>query len=129
MRKCGWPIPGRSWGYARRGGSYATIVDPGRLCNRGANFSDEIGRYCYPVDIHPSSPDKGKYEKFEKDLSVNYHYKTGESYGIPYRSLIPKDLDNALVAGRCIGSDRYIQGSIRVMPGLLSHRTGPPAEP
>jgi hypothetical protein len=82
-----------------------------------ATFVDEIGRYCYPVDIHPSSTDQSKYEEFEKDLNINYHYARGESYGIPYRSLIPKDLDNALVAGRCIGSDRYIQGSIRVMPG------------
>ncbi|MDD2707402.1 MAG: FAD-dependent oxidoreductase [Verrucomicrobiae bacterium] len=26
-------------------------------------------------------------------------------------------MDNTLVAGRCVSSDRYIRGSIRVMPG------------
>jgi len=39
---------------------------------RRASFPDEIGRYCYPVDIHPSSADpKAMAEfrrKFEKDL-------------------------------------------------------------
>jgi len=44
-------------------------------------------------------------------------YKRGESYGIPYRVLTPQGLSNVLVAGRCVSSDRAIQGSIRVMPG------------
>ena len=46
-------------------------------------------------------------------------YKKGESYGIPYRILVPQKLSNVLVAGRCVSSDRYIQGSIRVMPGCF----------
>jgi hypothetical protein len=44
-------------------------------------------------------------------------YDKGESYGIPYRSLVPQKLSNVLVAGRCISTDRFLQGSIRVMPG------------
>ena len=40
----------------------------------------------------------------------------GESYAIPYRSLTPRGLDNVWVAGRCIGVDREMQASIRVMP-------------
>ena len=46
-------------------------------------------------------------------------YKNGESYGIPYRCLIPKKLENVLVAGRCVGTDRQMQASIRVMPGCF----------
>ncbi len=42
---------------------------------------------------------------------------TGESYGIPYRTLLPQKLDNVLVAGRCISTDRAMQASVRVMPG------------
>jgi hypothetical protein len=34
----------------------------------------------------------------------------------PYRSLTPGGLDNVWVAGRCIGVDREMQVSIRVMP-------------
>lgn len=41
----------------------------------------------------------------------------GESYGIPYRILTPKGLKNVLVSGRCVSTDRYMQSSIRVMPG------------
>ncbi len=82
-----------------------------------AIFDDEIGRYCYPVDIHPSKPDPALYKKFEEEYIQTLRYKKGESYGIPYRCLVPKNLSNVLVAGRCISSDRYIQGSVRVMPG------------
>lgn len=82
-----------------------------------AVFEDEIGRYCYPVDIHVMSPTKAEYDRFLKEYEQDYVYDTGESYGIPYRSLIPVSFSNVLVAGRCIGSDRKMQSSVRVMPG------------
>ena len=44
----------------------------------------------------------------------------GESHGIPYRCLTPKGLANVLVAGRCISTDRYANGAIRVMPPCMS---------
>jgi hypothetical protein len=81
-----------------------------------AVFDDEIGRYSYPVDLHPSRPDAEHYERFA-DEWANLRCGTGESYGIPYRSLTPRGLANVLVAGRCISSDRSMQGSVRVMPG------------
>ena len=84
---------------------------------RRASFKDEIGRYCYPVDIHPSSGDPKAMAEFKRQMDQEYCYKKGESYGIPYRSLIPKSFDNVLVAGRCIGTDRAMQASVRVMPG------------
>ena len=84
---------------------------------RRAVFEDEIGRYCYPVDIHPSRPDPIDYAKFREEYERTLRYEKGESYGIPYRVLVPRKLSNVLVAGRCVSSDRYIQGSIRVMPG------------
>ncbi len=79
-------------------------------------FDDEIGRYSYPVDIHIAKPDKESYEKFHKEISTMRLGK-GESYGIPYRVLTPQGLNNALVAGRCVSTDRQMQASIRVMPG------------
>jgi len=81
-----------------------------------AVFEDEIGRYSYPVDIHASKPTKEDYKQFEKKFK-GLRYKKGESYGIPYRVLCPKGLSNVLVAGRCVSTDRFLQGSIRVMPG------------
>lgn len=81
-----------------------------------ATFDDEIGRFCYPVDIHPDA-DEESFKKFEEDHYKNLRYGKGESYGIPYRILLPKGLNNVLVAGRCVSTDRSVQASIRVMPG------------
>ena len=79
-------------------------------------FDDEIGRYSYPIDIHIAKPDKESYDKFHKEFT-SLRLDKGESYGIPYRVLTPKGLDNTLVAGRCVSTDRNMQASIRVMPG------------
>lgn len=84
---------------------------------RRASFDDEIGRYSYPVDVHPSSADPKVYAEFERKFKKLYCYQPGESYGIPYRSLVPVSFDNVLVAGRCIGTDQAMQASVRVMPG------------
>ena len=85
-----------------------------------AVFPDEIGRYCYPVDMHISNPgDRAAYRAFLKEYERDLRYKKGESYGIPYRSLVPKSFSNALVAGRCMGTDRKMQASVRVMPGCF----------
>ena len=92
---------------------YRMVLDDFR--NR-AIFGDEIGRYCYPVDIHSPTNDKLGFETFLKD-HMSLRYKVGESYGISYRALAVKGIDNLLTAGRCIGSDRYMQSSVRVMPG------------
>lgn len=82
-----------------------------------AVFEDEIGRYAYPVDIHPSKTDEESYRKFREDIDRKYKYKPGENYGIPYRALTPKGVSNLLVAGRCISTDQKVQASVRVMPG------------
>jgi len=79
-------------------------------------FEDEIGRYSYPVDIHASDASEESYAKFEREYTT-LRYGPGESYGIPYRCLIPQKLENVLVAGRCVSTDRAMQASIRVMPG------------
>ena len=62
--------------------------------------------------------DKKEYERFEKEYET-LRFKKGESYGIPFRSLVPKSFSNVLVAGRCIGTDRQMQASVRVMPGCF----------
>lgn len=78
-------------------------------------FADEIGRYSYPIDIHVARPDKESYERYHKTYTT-LCLGDGESYGIPYRILTPKGLDNVLVAGRCVSADRNMQASLRVMP-------------
>lgn len=81
------------------------------------SFPDEIGRYNYSVDVHAMKPSKEAYQAFEKDF--HNRLKTGESYSVPYRCLLPKKLANVLVAGRCVSTDRAMQASIRVMGGCF----------
>ena len=81
-----------------------------------AVFDDEIGRYSYPVDIHVARPDKESYDTFREEIAT-LRLGKGENYGIPYRVLTPVGLNNVLVAGRCVSTDRQMQASIRVMPG------------
>lgn len=93
------------------------MLSVGDFVNR-SNFDDEIGRYCYPVDIHIMNTDGEEMKRFQKEYE-NMRYHKGESYGIPYRSLVSSSFDNVLTAGRCMGTDRQMEASIRVMPGCF----------
>ena len=94
-------------------GDYVMTMDDFAARRR---HDDDIALNNYPVDIHVMRPnDDEEFSRFSRDFS-SLRYKRLESYGISYRSLIPKGLSNVLVAGRCISCDRSIQASIRVMP-------------
>ena len=80
-----------------------------------SHFEDEIGRYSYPIDIHPE-PGREAYRAFLAE-HTSRHLKAGESYSIPYRILLPQKLSNVYVTGRCVSTDQKMQSSIRVMPG------------
>ena len=69
-------------------------------------FEDSIACGNYEIDIH--NP--------EGAGTSHYFFKSGEFYTIPYRSLVPKEYDNLLVAGRCISATHEAQASIRIMP-------------
>lgn len=69
-------------------------------------FDDSIALGNYDIDIHNPSGSG----------TSHYYFKAGEFYTIPYRSLIPKNSKNLLVAGRCISTDHEAQASIRIMP-------------
>lgn len=97
----------------RIAGDYTMTLDD---YMRRAVFPDEIGRYAYPIDIHPSSADKAAYARHREEFDRLYRYNRGESYGIPYRILCAKGVRNLLVAGRCVSTDQKVQASIRVMP-------------
>jgi hypothetical protein len=81
-----------------------------------ASFPDEIGRYNYPADIHPSRSTKEELQA-HKNVFRGHAYQPGESYGIPYRILVPLKVDNLLLAGRCVSCDRYMFSSLRTIPG------------
>jgi hypothetical protein len=90
------------------------------------SFSDEICRNAYGIDVHFSKeialsfPHKSIEEVKGIISKRTKHYEKGESFGVPYRCLTPKGMDNILVAGRCISSDRQANGSIRIMACCLN---------
>jgi hypothetical protein len=69
-------------------------------------FGDAIARVSFPIDIHDVKGGGGFFEG----------PRDGPYYTIPYRCLVPKEIDNLLVAGRCISATHEAQGSLRVMP-------------
>ncbi len=75
------------------------------------SFPDEICRNSYYLDVHSKSADK---------RVESCRMGPGESHGIPFRCLTPRGLNNVLVAGRCISTERAVQGSTRVMPVCLA---------
>jgi hypothetical protein len=94
-------------------GDYELCVDDFR---RRAVFADEIGRFAYAVDLHPTTLDDS--EACERTFE-RLRLAPGESYGVPYRVLTPQGLRNVLAAGRCVSADRAVLGSLRVMPGAF----------
>lgn len=71
-----------------------------------ADFPDTIALGNYDIDIHNPA-----------GTGTNIHYfKLNEFYRIPYRSLLPKEYNNLLVAGRCISATHEAQAAVRVMP-------------
>jgi hypothetical protein len=73
-------------------------------------FDDAIAMGGYPIDIH--SPD---------GASTNHrHLKPGSWYSIPYRSLITKEIENLIVAGRCISATHEACAAIRVTPIVMA---------
>lgn len=52
--------------------------------------------------------------------SNEYVTINGSYYGVPYRSLLPVQVDQMLLAGRCISSDSTAAGAVRVMPPCMA---------
>jgi len=77
----------------------------------GKRFPDGICLVKFIVDVH----------KLKKDdtLDNKRGIKT-KPYNIPYRSLVPLDVDNMLLAGRCISGDFYPHASYRVMGNMAA---------
>jgi len=73
----------------------------------GRRFEDVVVLCGYPVDIHdPSGAGGGTAEA----------PPTANVYEIPYRVLVPRDVDGLLIAGRAVSATHEALGAIRVMP-------------
>lgn len=72
-------------------------------------FPDAIARNNYPIDIH------------SRDKTGGMHFmKAGDYHEIPYRCLVPLEIDQLLVAGRCLSADFSAQGAVRIIPNCYA---------
>ena len=53
-------------------------------------------------------------------LSTTYTTIKGNWYGVPYRSLVPVEVDGLLLAGRCLSATSDAAGAVRVMPPAMA---------
>lgn len=109
-------IPGFEKAYVQESGVATSVRESRRIIGEyklnaidvlyAKKFKDVIALGTYPIDLH--NP-KGKGTILNK-------IKPGAAYEIPLRCLIPKKVENLLVAGRCISGTHVANASYRTMP-------------
>jgi hypothetical protein len=77
----------------------------------GTKFADGIGLGAWPVEVH--NPETGR-------IDWRYIDKEDDYYSIPFSCLVPKRLENLLVAGRCASTAHVAQASTRVIPQAMA---------
>ncbi len=97
-------------------GDYVLKVDDLRA---GKAFEDGVARGTFYLDGHGLTDDKRTYILPKDELNV-------PPYQIPMRSLISKDADNLLMAGRCMSADQLALSSARVSTScsMMGQATG-----
>ncbi|MBV9148308.1 MAG: FAD-dependent oxidoreductase [Candidatus Eremiobacteraeota bacterium] len=73
-------------------------------------FDDGVARSAYPIDLHNPSGSG----------TMTHRLPAGKSYEIPYRCLVPKAIDQLLVAGRCISTTHEALASTRLTPTVMT---------
>lgn len=72
------------------------------------HFDDAIAVASYPIDIHRPG---------DEGCTLIW---CGDCYDIPFRTLVPQNVRNLLVAGRCISTTHEAMGAIRVMATCMA---------
>lgn len=70
---------------------------------------DGVAKGSHHVDIHQDGTGQ-----------IRIPVADGGSYDIPLASLLPRGIDNVVVAGRCLSASREAQGSARVMGSCMA---------
>ena len=84
-------------------GDYVMTEEDIKHCHK---FDDAIARGCYGIDIHGQKDEQSRLDEMPEN----------DFYEIPLRSLIVKDAENLLVAGRNVSATRKAHGALRIMP-------------
>lgn len=81
----------------------------GEDCVEGRKSEAGIAKGCHHIDIHG-----------EGTKQTRIPVKNGGSYDIPYGCIVPKNVKNIFVAGRCMSSTREGNGSARMMGTVIA---------
>jgi hypothetical protein len=82
-------------------------------CMEAKQFNDQVFLCGAPIEDHRKSAD-GKSETFWQ------YVPNGGTYGVPYRTLVPKNSKNVWVAGRCFSATHDAHASCRSMAQTMS---------
>jgi len=75
----------------------------------GRIFDDRVAVASYPIDIHPY------YVGW-----TNPHPPTPRAYTIPFRAIVPQNVENLLLASRAFSATSEAHGSARVIPTVMA---------
>jgi hypothetical protein len=113
-------VPGFERAYIAQSGVHTGVRETRRILGdyqltaddvlEGRRFDDVVARGAYPVDIH--NP-KGS-------GTVLKRLPPGAAYDIPLRALLPRGVEDLLVAGRCLSGTHEAHSSYRVMPIVMA---------
>jgi hypothetical protein len=113
-------VPGFESAYIAQSGVHTGVRETRRILGdyrltaddvlAARKFEDVVARGSYPVDIH--NP-KGS-------GTVLKRLPEGDAYDIPLRCLLPRGIDDLLVAGRCMSGSHEAHSSYRVMPIVMA---------
>jgi hypothetical protein len=78
----------------------------------GRKFEDVASRGCFPIDIHNQGASG------YSEAGGTWH-PPKDSYDIPYRCLVPKEIDGLILSGRCISGTSEAHGSYRTQGGIM----------
>jgi hypothetical protein len=113
-------VPGFERSYVAQSGTTVGVRESRRVVGdyqltghdvlEARRFVDGIAQCAYPVDIHNPQGSGTLLRRLPR----------GKSYDVPLRSLLPRDLDDLLVAGRCISGTHVAHSSYRIMPVCMA---------
>ncbi len=85
----------------------------GEDVRQGRKFEDVVARGYFPIDIHNVHGGSGYIPGGSTWEGL------ADSYDIPYRCLIPRNLDGLIISGRTISATHEAHGSFRTQGGVM----------
>lgn len=83
--------------------------------------ADGIARASWEIDIHSAIDPKAKPVMDSPDYADRVHRtEAGDYYDISYGCIVAADVDNLLMAGRCISAEHESQASLRIQQTCMS---------